>query len=255
MPGTNLTRLEAQQRAATVRTHGYDVALDLTRGAERFGAETTVRFSGTPGADTFIDVIAAEVHSVTLNGRELDPAEVFADSRIALPGLEAENTLTVVSDQLYTNTGEGLHRFVDPADGEVYLYSQFEVPDSRRMFPVFEQPDLKATFRFTVTAHVDDLAWGGPRDFSAEVPCVYDDDIERIAKSRHGDVIAYASALATLRRLDEAFVGGSVERTGGLRRLAEMHAESMRLLARDTRDAAIKEQADILAALLETTKP
>ena len=152
MPGTNLTRLEAQQRAATVRTHGYDVALDLTRGAERFGAETTVRFSGTPGADTFIDVIAAEVHSVTLNGRELDPAEVFADSRIALPGLEAENTLTVVSDQLYTNTGEGLHRFVDPADGEVYLYSQFEVPDSRRMFPVFEQPDLKATFRFTVTA-------------------------------------------------------------------------------------------------------
>lgn len=152
MPGTNLTRIEAQQRAATISTHSYEIALDLARGAERFGAETTVRFSGTPGADTFIDVIAAEVHRVTLNGRELDPAEVFIDSRIALPGLEAENTLTIVSDQLYTNTGEGLHRFVDPADGEVYLYSQFEVPDSRRMFPVFEQPDLKATFRFTVTA-------------------------------------------------------------------------------------------------------
>lgn len=152
MPGTNLTRLEAQQRAADVTTHSYEIALDLTRGAELFGAETTVRFSGTPGANTFIDVIAAAVHGVTLNGRELDPAEVFADSRIALPGLEAENTLTIVSDQLYTNTGEGLHRFVDPADGEVYLYSQFEVPDSRRMFPVFEQPDLKATFQFTVTA-------------------------------------------------------------------------------------------------------
>ena len=152
MPGTNLTRAEAQQRAATISTHGYEIALDLTRGAERFGAETTVRFSGTPGADTFIDLIAAEVHSVALNGRELDPAEVFADSRIALPGLEAENTLTIVSDQLYTNTGEGLHRFVDPVDGEVYLYSQFEVPDSRRMFPVFEQPDLKATFAFTITA-------------------------------------------------------------------------------------------------------
>ena len=76
----------------------------------------------------------------------------FADSRIALDGLAADNELVVVADCLYTNTGEGLHRFVDPVDGEVYLYSQFEVPDSRRVFAVFEQPDLKATFRFTITA-------------------------------------------------------------------------------------------------------
>ena len=152
MPGTNLTRVEAQQRAADVRTHSYEVALDLTRGTTVFGAETTVHFSGTPGADTFIDLIADAVHSVTLNGRSLEPASVFADSRVSLPSIEAENELTIISDQLYTNTGEGLHRFVDPADNEVYLYSQFEVPDSRRMFAVFEQPDLKATFEFTVTA-------------------------------------------------------------------------------------------------------
>lgn len=108
-------------------------------------------------------------------------------------------------------------------------------------------------FRFTVTAHVDDLAWGGPRDFSADVPCVYDDDIETIAKSRHGDVIAYSSALATLRRLDKAFVGDEIDRGGGLRRIAEMHAKSMQLLARDTKDFATQEQADMLAALLKTT--
>ena len=58
----------------------------------------------------------------------------------------------VVADGRYMHTGEGLHRFVDPVDDEVYLYTQFEVPDSRRMFAVFEQPDLKAAFRFTVTA-------------------------------------------------------------------------------------------------------
>ncbi|MDB4942398.1 MAG: hypothetical protein JWP97_1932 [Labilithrix sp.] len=110
------------------------------------------------------------------------------------------------------------------------------------------------SFRFTVTAHVDDLSWGGPRDFSAEVPCIYDDDIERIAKSRHGDVIAYSSAMATLRRLDEAFVGDGVAKAGGLRRIAEMHASSMKLLARDTKDFAIQEQADLLVALLATTK-
>ena len=109
-------------------------------------------------------------------------------------------------------------------------------------------------FRFTVTAHVDDLTWGGPREFAAEVPCIYDDDIERIAKSRHGDVIAYSSAMATLRRLDAAFIGDDLSKIGGLRRLAELHATSMKLLARDTKDFAIQEQADLLVALLAATR-
>jgi aminopeptidase N len=152
VPGENLTRIEAQERRAVVDTHSYEVALDLTKGAEVFASRTVVRFSATAGADTFIDLIARDIREITLNGRAIDPATAFADSRIALTGLEAENELVVDADCLYTNTGEGLHRFVDPVDGEVYLYSQFEVPDSRRMFAVFEQPDLKATFQFTVTA-------------------------------------------------------------------------------------------------------
>ncbi len=152
MPGENLTRAEAIERAAVVSTTSYDVSLDLTTGAETFLSTTTVRFAATAGASTFIDAITARVHSVTLNGRELDPALVSDGVRIQLDGLAEENELTVVADALYTNTGEGLHRFVDPVDDEVYLYTQFEVPDSRRMFAVFEQPDLKATFAFTVTA-------------------------------------------------------------------------------------------------------
>jgi aminopeptidase N len=151
VPGENLTRIEAQERRAIVDTHEYDIALDLTRGDEVFGSRTVARFSATPGAVTFIDLIAREVHAIHLNGREISPA-VFRDSRIALEGLEAENELVVEADCEYTNTGEGLHRFVDPVDGEVYLYSQFEVPDSRRVFAVFEQPDLKAAFTFSVTA-------------------------------------------------------------------------------------------------------
>ncbi|KHK98236.1 aminopeptidase N [Microbacterium mangrovi] len=151
MPGENLTRIEAQERRAIVDTHEYDVRLDLTRGEEVFGSISTVRFSSTPGASTFIDLIAREVRSITLNGRSI-PVSAFADSRIELTDLAAENELVVDADCLYTNTGEGLHRFVDPVDGEAYLYSQFEVPDSRRVFAVFEQPDLKAGFQFTVTA-------------------------------------------------------------------------------------------------------
>lgn len=151
MPGENLTRIEAQERRAIIDTQSYEVALDLTKGAEVFGSRAVIRFTATEGADTFIDLIAREVRSITLNGTDV-PVSAFADSRIALTGLAAENELIVDADCLYTNTGEGLHRFVDPVDGEVYLYSQFEVPDSRRVFAVFEQPDLKATFQFTVTA-------------------------------------------------------------------------------------------------------
>ena len=152
MPGENLTRIEAEERAALLSVHDYDVTLDLTTGDETFRSTTTVRFSAEDGASTFIDAITRTVHSVTLNGQELDPAQVSDGVRIQLDDLKAENELTVVADAIYTNTGEGLHRFVDPVDDEVYLYSQFEVPDSRRMYAVFEQPDLKATFRFTITA-------------------------------------------------------------------------------------------------------
>ena len=151
MPGQNLTRLEATKRSATVHTRSYDVVLDLTHGETVFRSTTTVRFTATPGASTFIDLIAPTVHSITLNGRALDPTEVYEDSRIALMDLAADNELVVDADCAYMHTGEGLHRFTDPADGETYLYSQFEVPDSRRVFAVFEQPDLKASFTFTVT--------------------------------------------------------------------------------------------------------
>ncbi|WP_328669146.1 aminopeptidase N [Streptomyces sp. NBC_00328] len=156
MPGTNLTREEAQQRAKLLTVDSYEVDLDLS-GAQEGGtyrSVTTVRFdSAETGAESFIDLVAPAVHEVTLNGDPLDPAEVFKDSRIALPGLlQGRNVVRVVADCAYTNTGEGLHRFVDPVDQQAYLYTQFEVPDARRVFASFEQPDLKATFQFTVKA-------------------------------------------------------------------------------------------------------
>ncbi len=152
MPAENLTRAEARERASLVATQSYDVTLDLTTSPTTFSSRTVLKFTATPGAGTHVDLIAPTVHEITLNGRSLDPAVVFADSRIQLDGLAAENELVVVADCAYMNTGEGLHRFVDPVDDEVYLYSQFEVADSRRVFAVFEQPDLKAEFTFTVTA-------------------------------------------------------------------------------------------------------
>ncbi len=151
MPGLNLTRHEARTRADLLTVHSYEVTLDLTRGDRVFRSTTVVSFDAQQGASTFIDAVTDAVHRVELNGVALDPAEVTDGVRIELPLLAASNTLVVEADMLYMNTGEGLHRFTDPVDGEVYLYTQFEVPDSRRVFAVFEQPDLKSTFRFAVT--------------------------------------------------------------------------------------------------------
>ncbi|MGH6655462.1 MAG: M1 family metallopeptidase, partial [Actinocrinis sp.] len=152
MPGTNLTREEAAERARLLSVSSYEVELDLTTGADSFTSTSVVRFSAEPGSATFADLVASEVREITLNGRSLDPAAVHADSRIALDGLAADNELTVKATCDYSHTGEGLHRFVDPVDGGVSLYTQFEVPDARRVYANFEQPDLKATFAFTVTA-------------------------------------------------------------------------------------------------------
>jgi aminopeptidase N len=154
VPGKNLTRDEAHERAGLLSVAAYDIALDLTSGPTHFRTRSSVEFTAAQdGADSFIDLIAASVEQITLNGDSLDPATHFDGVRVRLPALRSgANALTVEATGVYMNTGEGLHRFVDPVDNEVYLYTQFEVADCRRMFAVFEQPDLKATFAFTVTA-------------------------------------------------------------------------------------------------------
>ncbi|WP_406445377.1 aminopeptidase N [Streptomyces sp. NBC_01613] len=168
MPGENLTRDEARERAALLSVEGYDVSLDLRtavgdeagEGPRTFRSVTTIRFrSNEPGAATFADLIAPSVTAVSLNGRDLDPGAVFDGSRILLEDLAAENELIVDAQCAYSRTGEGMHRFVDPEDGEVYLYTQYEPADSRRVFAGFEQPDLKAPFRFEVRAPEGWTVW------------------------------------------------------------------------------------------------
>lgn len=153
MPGSNLTRVEAQERKAVVSAPiRYRVHLDLAHGPSQFGSVTTVTFDAVEGSQTFLDLIADSVSRVVVNGKEVDANEVFVDNRILLSDLQAHNEVTVEALCHYSNTGEGLHRSVDPSDGNVYLYSQFEVPDARRVYAVFDQPDLKAMFDFTVDA-------------------------------------------------------------------------------------------------------
>ncbi len=152
MPGINLTRDEAAERAHLLDVATYDISLDLTTSETAFASTTVIRFSAAEvGASTFADLVGATVHEISLNGTAIDPS-TYVDNRIPLDDLQADNELRVVAECTYSRTGEGLHRFVDPADKLVYLYTQFEVPDARRVFTTFEQPDLKGEFTFHVTA-------------------------------------------------------------------------------------------------------
>jgi aminopeptidase N len=154
----NLTKQDAMLRAGLLSVDSYDVVLDLTDAdggpSERtFRSRTTVTFTARrPGASTFVDVIADRLHEVTLNGKPVDVGDYEPQDGIVLAELAEQNVLVVDADLLYTSIGQGLHRFVDPVDDEVYLYSQFETTDAKRMFACFDQPDLKASFTLHVTA-------------------------------------------------------------------------------------------------------
>ncbi|MDF9749211.1 aminopeptidase N [Arthrobacter sp. ES3-54] len=160
MSNQNLRRDEAAARAALITTHSYDVSLDVRQAADPniagYTSRSVISFSaGEPGASTFVDFIADSVHSVFLNGKGLPVADVVDGSRIRLENLQPENQVTITGTALYSTSGEGMHRFVDPADGQCYLYTQYEPADARRVFANFEQPDLKAEFTFHVMAPSD----------------------------------------------------------------------------------------------------
>ncbi|MDQ0842098.1 aminopeptidase N [Streptomyces sp. V1I6] len=147
-----LTRDEAQTRARQLDVHRYTIDLDLTTGDETFDSRTVIHFTAKAAGDTFVEIKPAELRSLTLDGQPLDPA-ALTENRIPLTGLGAgEHELRVDARMSYSRTGEGMHRFTDPSDGETYVYTQLFMDDVQRVFAAFDQPDLKAVFELSVTA-------------------------------------------------------------------------------------------------------
>ncbi|MBT2366643.1 aminopeptidase N [Streptomyces sp. ISL-10] len=147
-----LRRDEAQTRARLIDVHRYSIDLDLTTGEETFDSRTVIRFTARAAGDTFVELKPAELRSLTLDGQSLDPAALDGN-RYPLTGLTAgDHVLHVDASMRYSRTGEGMHRFTDPTDGEDYVYTQLFLEDVQRVFAAFDQPDLKAVFALTVTA-------------------------------------------------------------------------------------------------------
>ena len=169
----NLTRAEAQARAALIGTDTYAVHVDLS-GREvddpttLFTSTSRIRFTARAAGSLHVDLIAERVRSASLDGVALDPA-TFVASRLPFDVEPGEHELVVDAVVRYSRSGDGLHRFVDPADGLTYLYTQFEPADARRVYACFEQPDLKARFSVSVTAPSDwAVVSGGAEESTAE---------------------------------------------------------------------------------------
>ncbi|WP_282202827.1 aminopeptidase N [Kitasatospora fiedleri] len=163
-----LQRSEATVRARLLEVRGYAVDLDLTGGPERFGSTTVIRFGcAEPGVDSFVDVDPAVLRRAVLNGRPLDVAALDGN-RLALPGLRAENELLVEAEMRYSRTGEGLHRYTDPADGAVYVYATCGPDLAAKVFACFDQPDLKAPITLRATAPAEWTLVGNGARTSAE---------------------------------------------------------------------------------------
>ncbi|HUW86973.1 MAG TPA: aminopeptidase N [Candidatus Paceibacterota bacterium] len=151
MPGVNISQVEAQERSKYLHIESYDVTLKIVPDQETFYSKSMVRFScNQPGIDTFIDAPARRIISATLNGVAIDISH-FDGETVFLKNLAAENELVIESDAIFSKDGEGLQYSVDPADQEVYLYSQCAPALTRHMYACFDQPDLKATFTLTAT--------------------------------------------------------------------------------------------------------
>lgn len=150
-PMSVLTRDEAQTRAQLLDVHHYAVDLDLTTGDETFGSTSLIRFTARAAGDTFVELKPEALHSAVLDGEPLDTARLDGN-RLPLTLTEGEHTLRITTTMRYSRTGEGMHRFTDPTDGEAYVYTQLFMEDVQRVFAAFDQPDLKAVFDVSVTA-------------------------------------------------------------------------------------------------------
>ena len=213
MATANITREEATLRSGVVKAGAYRVTVDVTGNGvadpERtFASHTELDFV-SQGGSTHVDVIADEIRSATLDGSPL-PTDEFDGYRLPLKDL-TEGSHTIVIDAVcrFSRTGEGLHRFVD-TDGKIYLYSQFETADARRMYATFEQPDQKATFQLTVLAPAHWNVFTNSRSVAGELIG------EGIARFEHAPTPVISTYITALVAGEYHVVRGQITSAAGL---------------------------------------
>jgi aminopeptidase N len=163
-----LTQDEAAARAARISGCSYVLSLDLTAGSPTYRGDVTIRFADSGGGDTFLCFRGKTIDRMEVNGRAVEPT--WTGYRLTLPGtaLARENTVRIVYENEYDHGGDGFHQFIDPQDGKEYLYTNFEPYEAHRLFPCFDQPDIKATYEVTLVAPPEWTVIANSRESAAE---------------------------------------------------------------------------------------
>lgn len=153
-----LSEEEARIRAARVTNISYDLDFSFLEDARGYEAQTLVHFDYLGGeGDLRLDLRATELRELQINGETLEAPE-YSGVAITLPARllkKGKNTVRVEFANEYERSGNGLHHFRDSMDRSEYLYTSFEPFYAHRLFPCFDQPDLKAIYRLQVTAPAD----------------------------------------------------------------------------------------------------
>jgi aminopeptidase N len=152
-PRDVLTQAEAESRAARITNCSYTLDLELTRGSATYTGDVTVTFDDSGSGDTFFCYRGKTIERYDVNGTLLTPS--WDGYRLWIPGdalRPGANTIRIRYVNEYDHQGDGFHQFIDPEDGQEYLYTNFEPYEAHRLFPCFDQPDIKATYALSVTA-------------------------------------------------------------------------------------------------------
>ena len=140
-----LTKQEASDRFSSLSSISYTLHLVLHK--DSFEGSCSIYFTSA-SAESWLDLNGAIITSLTLNTLEV-PIN-YELSRVFLQNLNiGPNQVTVTYTREYSKDGYGLHKFEEPS-GDTYIYSNFEPFHAHKMFPCFDQPDLKATYSISV---------------------------------------------------------------------------------------------------------
>jgi aminopeptidase N len=106
--------------------------------------------------DLFLNFIG-QIHSIIINSKKIKEVN-FKNNRLTLDFSflkNGNNELNILFSGNYNNNGIGLHHHIDPIDNKEYLYTQFQPYDCQRLFPCFDQPDIKAILKLKVLSPKD----------------------------------------------------------------------------------------------------
>jgi aminopeptidase N len=150
-----LDQTYAAMRAQQLSNVSYQLSMEVDEQKPSFSGEVAISFTlaKANNSPVTLDFEGGEILSVNLNGNDISfQAEKwflrFPPQQFNVP----TNTLRIKFTHAYANAGDGLHRYKDAATGNVYLYSNFEPFNAHKMFPHFDQPNIKANFTLDVIA-------------------------------------------------------------------------------------------------------